>query len=84
MEVRVPTWKIIAMAIAWALASAFIGVVAAIVAVEVLRLVGIVDSGDDSYRLALNIVFFVVFVALLAVPLVFRKRFTDEQPPTGA
>ncbi|MGI9666824.1 MAG: hypothetical protein ACR2N2_06945 [Acidimicrobiia bacterium] len=76
-----PTWKIIGMAIAWAFAAGFIAVVTAILVAEVLRLVGIVDSGDGSYGVSLNIVFGVVFVALLAVPVVFRRRFAQKQPP---
>lgn len=78
------TWKIIAMAIAWAFAAGFIAVVSAIVLTELLNLVGFVESGEDSYSIALNVTFFVVFVALLAVPVVFRSRFITKQasPPS--
>lgn len=77
-----PTWKIILMLIAWAFVAAFIGVVTAIVGTEILRLIGVVDDNNDSYQIAINVIWAVVFVAVLAVPFVFRGRFVaDEHPP---
>lgn len=79
-----PTWKLIIYIIAWALASVMIAVVTAIIATEILRLAGVVESGESSYTIALNVVFVVTFVALLAVPIVFRDRFTAYEPPPDA
>ncbi|MGI9642812.1 MAG: hypothetical protein ACR2N9_08515 [Acidimicrobiia bacterium] len=77
-----PTWKIILMLVAWAFVAAFIGVVTAIVGTEILRLIGVVDSNDDSYQISINVIWAVVFVVVLAVPFVFRSRFVaDEAPP---
>lgn len=69
------TSRVIFLLIAWTLASVMIAVVTAIVATEVLRLFGLVDTGESSYSIAINTVFAVVLVALIAVPFVFRKRF---------
>ena len=79
-----PTWKLILLFVAWLLASVMIAVVIAILGTEVLRLVGIVESGESSYSVALNVLFGVVFVALVAVPFVFRRRFTSYEPPPGS
>lgn len=69
------TPRIIGLLIAWILASVTIAVVTAIVATEVLRLLGLVETGEPSYGIALNVVFVVVLVVLVAVPFVFRSRF---------
>lgn len=79
-----PTWKLILLFVAWLFASVMIAVVIAILGTEVLRLVGIVESGESSYSVALNVLFGVVFVALVAVPFVFRRRFTSYEPPPGS
>lgn len=73
-----PTQKVIAMYMAWVLASVMMAVVTAIVVTEILRLVGVVDSGSGSYTVAINLTFLVVFVALVAVPFVFRDRFSID------
>jgi hypothetical protein len=78
------TWKIVAMSIAWLFTSAFISVVTAAVSTEILRLVGVVTPEDTSYQIALNVVFVVVFVALISVPFVFRRRFVTKEPPPSA
>jgi len=64
-------------AVAWVFASVAIGVVTAIVVTEALSLVGIVDSGESSYSVSLNVISVVVFLGVVAVPVVFRKRFVD-------
>ncbi len=71
------TPKLILLGIAWVLAALTIGVVTAIVATELLLLVGIVQSGQSSYAISLNTITLVVFLALVAVPIAFRSRFTD-------
>jgi membrane protein YdbS with pleckstrin-like domain len=78
----VPTGKLIALMLGWVLASVMIALVTAIVVVEVLRLLGIAESGKSGYTLALNAVFGVVLAVLVAVPFLFRRRFnTYERPP---
>jgi hypothetical protein len=69
------TARIIGLLIAWVLASVMIAVVTAIVATEVLRLFGLIEIGESTYAIALNVVFVVVLVVLVAVPFVFRNRF---------
>lgn len=77
-----PTGKLIALMLGWVLASVMIALVTAIVVVEVLRLLGIAESGTSGYTLALNAVFGVVLAVLVAVPFLFRRRFnTYERPP---
>lgn len=71
------------MSIAWFFVSVFIAVVAAIVATELARVIGVVETGESSYSAVLNLVFVVVFVALLAVPIVFRKRFATSRQSTN-
>jgi hypothetical protein len=71
----VPTPKVIAMFVAWVLASVMMAVVTAIIVTEILRAIGIVDSGSSSYSIAINLTFVLVFAALVAVPFVFRRRF---------
>ena len=66
---------------AWLFVAAFIGVVTAIVVTELLRVLGVVDSGEDSYQRAINVIWLVVFVAVAAIPFVFRHRFADRRPP---
>jgi len=78
------TLRVIAYFAAWVVASVMIAVVAAIIVVEVARLAGFAQSGTSTYRWVLNVTFFVVVVALVAVPFVFRDRFNRyEPPPTG-
>ena len=72
--------RIVLMYVAWLFVAAFCGVVAAIVVAEVLRLIGVVESGEPSYQRALNLIWFVVFVGVAAVPFVFRSRFSDSEP----
>ena len=79
-----PTWKIIFMLVAWVFVAAFIGVVAAIVGTEILRLIGVVDDNTDSYQISINVMWAVVFVVVLAVPFVFRSRFVAYEPPPKA
>ncbi len=69
------TARVIGLVVAWMLASIMIAVVTAIVATELLRLFGLVESGESSYSIAINVVFVVVLVALVVVPFVFRNRF---------
>jgi hypothetical protein len=64
----------------WLFVAAFTGVVTAIVLTEVLRLSGVVEAGESSYQRAINVIWLVVFVAVAAVPFVFRKRFIEREP----
>jgi hypothetical protein len=81
-EGRVPTGKLIALMLGWVLASVMIALVTAIVVVELLRLVGVAESGTSGYTVALNAVFGVVLAVLVAVPFLFRRRFNAyERPP---
>ena len=68
------TLKLIGLAIAWVFAAVAISVVAAMVLAELLNLVGIVESGQTSYGLAINVIALVVFVPLVALPLFLRER----------
>jgi len=70
--------KLAIFVVAWVLASLAIGVVTAILLTEVLSLFGLVESGKSSYSASLNVITLVVFVVLITVPIVFRKRFLDE------
>jgi hypothetical protein len=63
--------------VAWVFASVAIAVVTAIVLTEALSLTGVVDSGESSYSVSLNVISIVVFVGVVAVPVVFRGRFVD-------
>ncbi len=71
------TAKLVGLFAVWVLASVMIAVVAAIVLTEVLRLVGVVEVGETSYAVSINVVFVIVFVGLVAVPFVLRSRFED-------
>jgi hypothetical protein len=71
------TGKLIVLTIAWVLASVAMGVVIGILVTETLVLVGVVDSGTSQYRLTLNISTFTAFVVVVAIPFVFRGRFTS-------
>jgi len=77
------TGKLILFIVGWTLASMAIGVVTAIVGTEVLRAVGIVETGTPGYNLSLNIITFATFVVLVSVPFVFRKRFVSEESDDG-
>lgn len=79
------TVRVIAYFAAWLAASVMIAVVAAIIVVEVVRLLGFAESGTSTYRWVLNATFLVVLIGLVAVPFVFRERFNRfEPPPPGA
>jgi hypothetical protein len=75
-----PTWKILVLMGAWVLASVMIALVTAILGTEVLEWVGLVDADASSYSVALNGIFLIVLVALVAVPFVFRDRFSVREP----
>lgn len=75
--------KLIVLGIGWVLASLTIAVVVAILATELLLLFGIVDSGASSYSVAINGTAVVVFVAVVSIPVVFRRRFTDPERPVS-
>jgi membrane protein YdbS with pleckstrin-like domain len=75
------TPRLILMFGAWLLAAGAVAVTAAVVVTEIFVVVGLVDRSGSSYRLSLNIVTGVTFVALAAIPFVFKNRFrigTDE------
>jgi len=65
---------------AWVLAAIAIAVVTSIVLTELLVLVGVVDWGTSGYSLAINGIALVVFIPLVLVPIIFRKRFVDPAP----
>ena len=69
------TARVIGLLIAWTLASIMIAVVTAIVATEVLRLVGLVETGESSYSIAIN----TVFVIVLVVRSLYREKSLREQ-----
>ncbi|MCL1597906.1 MAG: hypothetical protein M3094_01885 [Actinomycetia bacterium] len=69
------TGKLIALSVAWVLASLTMGVVVAVLVTEILRLLGIIETGSSGYSTSLNVVTFGTFAVLLGVPFVFRKRF---------
>ncbi len=69
------TLKLIGLGIAWALASVAIAVVAAILITEIFDVIGVVESGETSYTIMINLVLFVVFIGLVLIPFVFRGRF---------
>ena len=77
------TGKLIALSVAWLLASLTMGVVTAIFMTEILRLSGIVETGSSGYSLSLNVITFSVFGILVAVPFAFRKRFTGNDANDG-
>jgi hypothetical protein len=72
------TGKLIVLTVTWVLASITIGVVTGVLLTEILVLIGIVDTGSTEYGISLNIIALSVFVVVVVVPLVFRKRFTAE------
>ncbi len=63
--------------VGWFLASIAIAIVISIVLTEVLVLVGLVDWGTPEYSWILNGLALVLFLALVSIPFVFRKRFVD-------
>ena len=75
------TTRLIVYFTAWVAASLMMAVVAAVLVVEVVRLVGIAESGSTSYEVVLNVTFLVTAIALIAVPFVFRARFNRYEPP---
>lgn len=72
------TLKLIGLFAAWVFASVAIALVTAIVVVELLAAVGVVDSGQGSYTVAVSTIAVLVFGAVVLVPVVFRKRFTAD------
>jgi hypothetical protein len=77
------TGKLIVLTVTWVLASITIGVVTGVLLTEILVLIGIVDTGSTEYGISLNIIALSVFVVVVVVPLVFRKRFTAEAVEDG-
>jgi hypothetical protein len=72
-----PTWKLLVMIVGWVLASVAIAIVISIVLTEFLVLVGLIDWGTPEYAWTLNGMALVLFLAIAAVPIVFRKRFGE-------
>jgi len=77
------TGKLIVLTIAWILASITIGVVVGVLLTEILVLTGLVDNGSKEYSISLNVITFSTFAVVVSVPLVFRRRFTDEVSDDG-
>jgi Na+/H+ antiporter NhaD/arsenite permease-like protein len=73
----VGTLKLIGLGIAWMLASIAIAVVAAMLGTELLDVVGVVESGETSYTVAINSILVLVFVGLILIPFLLRDRFVD-------
>ena len=71
--------RILLWFVAWVFVAAFLGVVTAIVGTELLRLAGVVEPGEESYQRSINVIWLIVFVAAVAVPFVFRRRFGEQQ-----
>ncbi len=72
-----PTWKLLVMIVGWILASVAIAIVISIVLTEFLVLVGLIDWDTSEYAWILNGMALVLFLALVSVPIVFRKRFVE-------
>ncbi len=81
--VGVPTRKLVLLTIAWVLAAVTIGLVVGVLLTEIMALAGAFTTGSDAYRLSLNIIALVVFVAVVTVPFVFRDRFRSDPPREG-
>jgi hypothetical protein len=77
------TGKLILLSVAWVLASLTMGVVVGVFVTEILRLAGLVETGSSGYSLSLNVVTFGVFILLVAVPFVFRRRFVEKDANDG-
>lgn len=75
------TTRLIVYLAAWVAASIMMAVVAAVLVVEVVRLIGIAESGSASYRLVLNVTFLITAIVLIAIPFVLRARFNRYEPP---
>jgi len=73
----VGTLKLIGLGILWMLASIAIAVVAAMIGTELLDVVGVVESGETSYTVAINSILLLAFVGLILVPFLLRDRFVD-------
>ena len=43
------------------------------------EVVGVVEPGEASYQRSINVIWLIVFVAAVAVPFVFRRRFVERQ-----
>ncbi len=71
------TLKLIGLGLAWMLASIAIAVVAAMLGTELLDVVGVVESGETSYTVAINSILVLVFVGLILIPFLLRDRFVD-------
>ena len=61
-------------AVAWLLAAAAIGVVLGVLVVEAAGLVGLLERGGPTYARTLDVVSLGVFVTLLALPFLLRRR----------
>ena len=76
------TPRLILMYGAWLLAAGSIAVTAAVIILEVLILVGVIDRSGDAYGLWLGLLTAGLFVVLAAVPFAFRGRFSVESGKT--
>jgi len=73
------TLKLVGLGIAWLLASIAIAVVGAMLGTELLDVVGVAQSGETSYTVAMNTIFLVALVGLVLVPFLLRTRFVDPE-----
>ncbi|MEZ5174897.1 MAG: hypothetical protein R2823_01660 [Acidimicrobiia bacterium] len=71
--------RLVGMYALWLLASGSIAVTVAVLATEVLAIIGLVDRSGGDYGLSLSIVTGAAFVALALVPVIFRDRFRDDK-----
>jgi membrane protein YdbS with pleckstrin-like domain len=72
------TGKLIVLTITWILASITMGIVIGVLLTEILVATGLVDNGSREYSISLNVIALTVFVVIVTVPLIFRKRFTAD------
>ncbi len=72
------TAKLLLFYAAWLFAAGAIALTFAVVATEILALVGTVDRSGSSYGLSLNLITGVTFVVLALVPFLFRDRFRPD------
>lgn len=63
---------------AWLLAAGAVAVTVAVVVVEILVVIGLIDRSGSGYGLWLNVATGAAFVVLAAIPFVFKTRFRPE------
>lgn len=79
------TSRLVLMYAAWILAAGSVAVTIAVIVTEVFVVLGLIDRSSGAYGSSLGFVTAGVFLALAAIPFVFRSRFTEvsENAPGG-